>query len=110
MRFESTTTSDGVGEQDVTLDGIPGVLWSRPGRPPGGFLFPSRFPRALADSLYRSLYRLEWLAGQIRGKLEYIFLFQVEDERTTRVENRANLFYRPVFTSFAGHCHPQGTG
>lgn len=55
----------------------------------GGFLFPSRFPRALVDSLYR----LGWLAGQIRGKLEYIFLFQVKDERTTRVENRANLFY-----------------
>ena len=27
MRFASTTTSDGVREQDFTLDGIPGVLW-----------------------------------------------------------------------------------
>jgi dienelactone hydrolase len=31
MRFESTTTSDGVCEQDFTLDGIPGVLWSPAG-------------------------------------------------------------------------------
>ena len=50
MRFESTTTSDGVGEQDVTLDGIPGVLWSPAGAgrngvgsdfPPGS---PERLP------------------------------------------------------------------
>ena len=27
MRFASTTTSDGVCEQDFTLDDIPGVLW-----------------------------------------------------------------------------------
>jgi len=31
MRFKSTTTSDGVCEQDFTLDGIPGVLWSPAG-------------------------------------------------------------------------------
>jgi len=31
MRFTSTTTSDGVCEQDFTLDDIPGVLWSPAG-------------------------------------------------------------------------------
>jgi pimeloyl-ACP methyl ester carboxylesterase len=31
MRFDSATTSDGVREQDFTLDGIPGVLWSPAG-------------------------------------------------------------------------------
>src|SRR5580700_2773157 len=31
MRFTSTTTSDGVREQDFTLDDIPGVLWSPAG-------------------------------------------------------------------------------
>jgi dienelactone hydrolase len=31
MRFTSTTTSDGVCEQDFTLDDIPGVLWSAAG-------------------------------------------------------------------------------
>jgi dienelactone hydrolase len=31
MRFASTTTSDGVCEQDFTLDDIPGVLWSPAG-------------------------------------------------------------------------------
>jgi pimeloyl-ACP methyl ester carboxylesterase len=31
MRLASTTTSDGVCEQDFTLDGVPGVLWSPAG-------------------------------------------------------------------------------
>jgi dienelactone hydrolase len=31
MHFTSTTTSDGVCEQDFSLDGIPGVLWSPAG-------------------------------------------------------------------------------
>jgi dienelactone hydrolase len=31
MRFSSTTTADGVCEQDFTLDDIPGVLWSPAG-------------------------------------------------------------------------------
>src|SRR5260370_979326 len=31
MRFASTTTSDGVCEQDFTLDDMPGVLWSPAG-------------------------------------------------------------------------------
>jgi dienelactone hydrolase len=31
MRFTSTTTADGVCEQDFTLDDIPGVLWSPAG-------------------------------------------------------------------------------
>ena len=38
MRFISMTTSDGVCEQDFTLDGIPGVLWSPAGAPGPGFL------------------------------------------------------------------------
>jgi pimeloyl-ACP methyl ester carboxylesterase len=40
MRFMSMTTTDGVCEQDFTLDGIPGVLWS-----PGGAI--SRRPLVL---------------------------------------------------------------
>ena len=31
MRLASTTTADGVCEQDFTLDGVPGVLWSPAG-------------------------------------------------------------------------------
>jgi pimeloyl-ACP methyl ester carboxylesterase len=31
MRFDSATISDGICEQDFTLDGIPGVLWSPAG-------------------------------------------------------------------------------
>ena len=54
-----------------------------------GCLFPARLSRALADFLC-SLTRP---AGKIRGKLEYIFLFQVKHGRTTRVENRTDLFY-----------------
>src|SRR5260370_23808198 len=33
MRLASTTTSDGVCEQDFPLDDIPGVLWSPAGAP-----------------------------------------------------------------------------
>ncbi len=38
MRFASATTSDGVCEQDFTLDDIPGVLWS-----PAGAAGPGRW-------------------------------------------------------------------